>query len=97
MPLNAFSAAVLQTGGFAVMESILPMLSIHRHCWAWAMKDGDLSVGFGGRLRLRVPHQLGYKSVKFVNRLMLTDSVKGFVSALDLKSPNYGYALYAGI
>jgi DMSO/TMAO reductase YedYZ molybdopterin-dependent catalytic subunit len=63
----------------------------------WAMNDGDLPVSFGGPLRLRVPRQLGYKSVKFVNRLMLTDSAKGYVSALDPKSPNYGYAWYAGI
>jgi DMSO/TMAO reductase YedYZ molybdopterin-dependent catalytic subunit len=63
----------------------------------WAMNDGDLPVAFGGPLRLRVPRQLGYKSVKFVTRLMVTDSPKGFVSALDPKSPNYGYAWYAGI
>jgi len=64
---------------------------------AWAMNDADLPVAFGGPLRLRVPRQLGYKSVKFVTRLMVTDSPKGFISALDPKSPNYGYAWYAGI
>lgn len=64
---------------------------------AWAMNDGDLPVAFGGPVRLRVPRQLGYKSVKFVTRLMVTDSLKGFVSALDPKSPNYGYSWYAGI
>jgi hypothetical protein len=53
-----------------------------------------LPVPFGGPLRLRVPRQLGYKSVKFVTRLMLTDSLKGFVAALDSKHPNYGYAWY---
>jgi len=63
----------------------------------WAMNDGDLPVAFGGPLRLRVPRQLGYKSVKFVNRLMVTDSLKDFVSALDPKSANFGYAWYAGI
>src|SRR5438309_6164339 len=64
---------------------------------AWAMNDGDLPVAFGGALRLRLPRQLGYKSVKFVNRLMVTDSLKGFVSALDPKSPHSGYAWCAGI
>ena len=59
---------------------------------AWAMNDGDLPVAFGGPLRLRVPRQLGYKSVKFLTRLMVTDSLKGFVSGLDPKSPNLGYA-----
>ena len=63
----------------------------------WAMNDGDLPVAFGGPLRLRVPRQLGYKSVKFVTRLMVTDSLKGFVPALDPKSANFGYAWYAGI
>jgi DMSO/TMAO reductase YedYZ molybdopterin-dependent catalytic subunit len=64
---------------------------------AWGMNDADLPVAFGGPLRLRVPRQLGYKSVKFVNRLMVTDSLKGFVSALNPKHPNSGYAWYAGI
>jgi DMSO/TMAO reductase YedYZ molybdopterin-dependent catalytic subunit len=63
----------------------------------WAMNDGGLPVAFGGPLRLRVPRQLGYKSVKFVNRLMVADSARGFVSAVDPKSPNYGYSWYAGI
>jgi len=30
------------------------------------MTGADLSVGNGGPLRLRVPRQLGYKSVKFI-------------------------------
>lgn len=63
----------------------------------WAMNDADLPVSFGGPLRLRVPRQLGYKSVKFVTRVMVTDSAKGFVPAFDPKSPNYGYSWYAGI
>ena len=40
------------------------------------MNDGDLPVGFGGPLRLRVPRQLGYKSVKYVTRITATDSMK---------------------
>jgi DMSO/TMAO reductase YedYZ molybdopterin-dependent catalytic subunit len=63
----------------------------------WAMNDGDLPVPFGGPLRLRVPRQLGYKSVKFVNRLLVTDSPKGYVSTVDPNSPNKGYSWYAGI
>ena len=64
---------------------------------AWAMNGQDLPVPFGGPLRMRVPRQLGYKSVKFVTRLLVTDSVKGFVPAVDPSSPNYGYSWYAGI
>jgi DMSO/TMAO reductase YedYZ molybdopterin-dependent catalytic subunit len=63
----------------------------------WGMNGVDLPVSFGGPLRLRVPRQLGYKSVKFVTRVMVTDSVKGLVPALDPNSPNYTYSWYAGI
>lgn len=63
----------------------------------WGMNDGDLPVGFGGPLRLRVPRQLGYKSVKFVNRLTLTDSMKRFGKGLGSSSPEGGYTWYAGI
>ena len=42
----------------------------------WGMNDGDLPVGFGGPLRMRVPRQLGYKSVKYITHLTATDSLK---------------------
>ena len=63
----------------------------------WAMNDRDLPVSFGGPLRLRVPRQLGYKSVKFITRLLVSDSARGFVPATDPTSPNYQYSWYAGI
>jgi DMSO/TMAO reductase YedYZ molybdopterin-dependent catalytic subunit len=63
----------------------------------WGMNDGDLPVSFGGPLRLRVPRQLGYKSVKYVVRLTATDSMKGFGKGLGSASPESGYAWYAGI
>ena len=61
------------------------------------MNDGDLPVGFGGPLRLRVPRQLGYKSVKYVTRLTVTDSMKGFGKGLGSAAPEGGYAWFAGI
>ena len=64
---------------------------------AWAMNDGDLPVAFGGPLRLRVPRQLGYKSVKFINRLTVTDSLKSFGKGLGSSAPEDGYSWYAGI
>ena len=63
----------------------------------WGMNDGDLPVGFGGPLRLRVPRQLGYKSVKYLIRLTATDDIKEFGKGLGSASPEYGYAWYAGI
>ena len=44
----------------------------------WGMNDGDLPVPFGGPLRMRVPRQLGYKSVKYLARITATDSLKRF-------------------
>jgi DMSO/TMAO reductase YedYZ molybdopterin-dependent catalytic subunit len=61
------------------------------------MNDGDLPVSFGGPLRLRVPRQLGYKSVKYITRITATDTLKGFGKGLGSASPEAGYAWYAGI
>ena len=63
----------------------------------YAMNDGDLPAPFGGPLRLRVPRQLGYKSVKYITRLTVTDSLKRFGKGLGSASPEGGYAWYAGI
>jgi DMSO/TMAO reductase YedYZ molybdopterin-dependent catalytic subunit len=63
----------------------------------YAMNDGDLPVSFGGPLRLRVPRQLGYKSVKFITRITVTDSLKRFGKGLGSAAPEAGYAWYAGI
>jgi DMSO/TMAO reductase YedYZ molybdopterin-dependent catalytic subunit len=63
----------------------------------WGMNDGDLPVGFGGPLRLRVPRQLGYKSIKFVNHITVTDTMKHYGKGLGSPSPEVGYAWYAGI
>ncbi len=64
---------------------------------AHGMNGGDLPVSFGGPLRLRLPRQLGYKSVKYIVRLTVTDSLKGFGKGLGSASPEGGYAWYAGI
>lgn len=64
---------------------------------AHRMNGADLPVPFGGPLRLRVPRQLGYKSVKYINRLTLTDSLKSFGKGLGSAAPEGGYAWYAGI
>jgi DMSO/TMAO reductase YedYZ molybdopterin-dependent catalytic subunit len=56
-----------------------------------------MPVPFGGPLRLRVPRQLGYKSVKYITHLTLTDSLKSFGKGLGSAAPEGGYAWYAGI
>ena len=63
----------------------------------YGMNGGDLPIPFGGPLRLRVPRQLGYKSVKYITSLTVTDSLKRFGKGLGSASPEGGYAWYAGI
>ena len=64
---------------------------------AYGMNGDELPVGNGGPLRLRLPRQLGYKSVKYITHLTVTDSLKGFGKGLGSTSPEGGYAWYAGI
>jgi DMSO/TMAO reductase YedYZ molybdopterin-dependent catalytic subunit len=64
---------------------------------AHRMNGADLPVPFGGPLRMRVPRQLGYKNVKYITRLTLTDSLKPFGKGLGSAAPEGGYAWYAGI
>jgi DMSO/TMAO reductase YedYZ molybdopterin-dependent catalytic subunit len=64
---------------------------------AYGMNGNELPVSNGGPLRMRVPRHLGYKSVKFVTHLTVTDSMKGFGKGLGSAAPEGGYAWYAGI
>jgi len=63
----------------------------------FGMNGGELPVRFGGPLRLRVPRQLGYKNVKYITSLTVTDSLKRFGKGLGSAEPEAGYAWYAGI
>ena len=63
----------------------------------YGMNGGELPEGHGGPLRMRVPRQLGYKSVKYLSRLTFTDSLKGFGKGLGSAPPEFGYSWYAGI
>ncbi len=63
----------------------------------YGMNGNELPFGNGGPLRMRVPRQLGYKSVKYITHLTVTDSMKHFGKGLGSASPEGGYAWYAGI
>jgi len=63
----------------------------------YGMNGGELPVGNGGPLRMRLPRQLGYKSVKYLTRLTVTDDLRRFGKGLGSASPEGGYAWYAGI
>ena len=66
---------------------------------ALEMNGRELSVPFGGPVRLRVPRQLGYKSIKYITQLTVTDSLKNFGKGLGsgIGGAEAGYAWYAGI
>jgi DMSO/TMAO reductase YedYZ molybdopterin-dependent catalytic subunit len=64
---------------------------------ALGMNGSELPVPFGGPVRVRVPRQLGYKNVKYINHLTLTDNLKPFGKGRGGASPDAGYAWYAGI
>jgi DMSO/TMAO reductase YedYZ molybdopterin-dependent catalytic subunit len=61
------------------------------------MNGHELPVPFGGPLRLRVPRQLGYKSLKYVIGLTVTDDIRKFGKGLGSSEPEFGYSWYAGI
>jgi DMSO/TMAO reductase YedYZ molybdopterin-dependent catalytic subunit len=64
---------------------------------AHRMNGNELPVPFGGPVRMRVPRQLGYKNVKYINRLTLTDNLKTFGKGRGGTGADAGYAWYAGI
>jgi DMSO/TMAO reductase YedYZ molybdopterin-dependent catalytic subunit len=65
--------------------------------FAYSMNGGDLTTGHGAPLRLRVPRQLGYKSIKYLSRITLVDSLDGVENGKGSFSPEIGYSWYAGI
>ena len=64
---------------------------------ALGLNGGELPIAFGGPARMRVPRQLGYKSVKYLTRITVTDDLKRFGKGLGSSAPEGGYAWYAGI
>jgi len=64
---------------------------------AYAMNGQELPTPHGAPLRLRVPRQLGYKSVKYLSRITVTDTLKNIGKGLGSVSPEWGYSWYAGI
>jgi DMSO/TMAO reductase YedYZ molybdopterin-dependent catalytic subunit len=61
---------------------------------AYGMNGRDLPISHGAPLRLRVERQLGYKSVKFLQRIVVTDTFDDLGSIGSLQT---GWAWYVGI
>lgn len=105
-------ADLLREAGFKKEAKYLMYFSFEKEWWdsldlndafhpqtllAYGMNGGVLPNGHGGPLRMRVPRQLGYKSVKYVVKLTAVDSVEAFGKGLGSAGAEFGYAWYNGI
>ena len=64
---------------------------------AYAMNREELPTPHGAPIRLRVARQLGYKSVKYLSQITVTDTLRNIGAGLGSYSPEIGYSWYAGI
>jgi DMSO/TMAO reductase YedYZ molybdopterin-dependent catalytic subunit len=64
---------------------------------AYAVNGQELPTRHGAPIRLRVARQLGYKSVKYLSRITVTDTLKNIGKGLGSSAPEIGYSWYAGI
>ena len=64
---------------------------------AYGMNGPVLPTDHGAPLRLKVARQLGYKNLKYLSRILVTDSAKGIGDGLGSGLPSAGYSWYAGI
>jgi DMSO/TMAO reductase YedYZ molybdopterin-dependent catalytic subunit len=64
---------------------------------AYGMNGENLPAPHGAPVRLRVPRQLGYKSLKYLGQITCVDSLKDIGQGLGSISPELGYSWYAGI
>jgi DMSO/TMAO reductase YedYZ molybdopterin-dependent catalytic subunit len=56
---------------------------------AYGMNGRELPIQHGAPLRLRIERQVGYKSMKYINKIVVTDKF--------LDTGDYGWAWYVGI
>jgi DMSO/TMAO reductase YedYZ molybdopterin-dependent catalytic subunit len=64
---------------------------------AYGMNNQEIPTDHGAPVRLRVARQLGYKSLKYLSRITVTDTMKNIGDGLGSGSPSAGYSWYAGI
>jgi thiosulfate reductase cytochrome b subunit len=64
---------------------------------AYAMNGPEMPLDHGAPLRLKVPRQLGYKHLKYLTRIVVTDTQAGIGDGLGSGGPSAGYSWYAGI
>ncbi len=64
---------------------------------AYGMNGEELPSRHGAPLRLRVPRQLGFKSLKYLSRITVVETVKNIGKGLGSSSPERGFSWYGGI
>ena len=75
--------------GIDMLDALHPQTIV-----AYGMNGGDLPVPHGAPVRLRVETQMGYKSVKYLQRIVVTDE---FDDLGELGPLQNGWSWYAGI
>jgi DMSO/TMAO reductase YedYZ molybdopterin-dependent catalytic subunit len=64
---------------------------------AYGMNGKEMPLDHGAPLRLKLSRQLGYKSLKYLTRITVTDTMKNIGDGMGSGSPSSGYSWYAGI
>lgn len=64
---------------------------------AYSMNGENLSADHGAPVRLRIPRQLGYKNLKYIARIQVTDSLKNIGDGTGAAVGDIGYSWYGGI
>jgi len=103
-PLGAVldAAGILPTARFVVfhsfdgwVDSIDLLDALHpQTILAYGMNGRDLPTAHGAPVRLRVERQMGYKSMKFVRRIVVTDDFEDGGKKGNIQN---GWAWYTGI
>ena len=79
-------------------ESIDMADALHAQTFlAYGMNGPEIPTAHGAPVRLRVARQLGYKSIKYLSRVTVTDSLKPFGKGLGGVNAEEGYSWWAGI
>lgn len=79
-------------------ESIDMMDALHPQTFlAYGLNGRELPPDHGAPLRVRVARQLGYKSVKYLSRIVVTDSLAHFGKGSGGVNAEAGYSWWAGI
>jgi DMSO/TMAO reductase YedYZ molybdopterin-dependent catalytic subunit len=104
VPLSAVldAAQILPTARFVVfhsfdkwVDSIDLLDALHpQTILAYGMNGRDLPVAHGAPVRLRVERQMGYKSMKFVRRIVVSDEFEDGGKNGNIQN---GWAWYTGI